>query len=309
MSEYLSKLSKKDKPWDTHKASSTDIATLFDLLGYEKYPKRVSECAESLSFRWVVAEDGSRRLRLKAAKFCRVRQCPICQWRRSLMWTARFHKSLPSILSDYPTAKFLFLTLTVRNCELDDLRETIAHMNASWNRMTLRKFFPAIGYVKSIEVTKGQDGLAHPHIHALLMVPSSYFKTKYIKQVDWTEHWKKAVRVDYTPIVNIKSVQKPRSGNGDITKQLMNAVKETLKYSVKPSDLIGDPDWLDGITTALHKTRSVSLGGIFRQYLSEDEPEDLINTDTDTEKDELLLDEDILLFDWAEMVRKYRQRL
>jgi plasmid rolling circle replication initiator protein Rep len=224
------------------------------------------------------------------------------------MWTARFHKALPSILSDYPTAKFLFLTLTVKNCELDDLRKTIALMNEAWNRMTLRKFFPAKGYVKSIEVTKGQDGLAHPHIHALLMVPSSYFTFGYIKQADWTEYWRKALRVDYTPIVNIKSVQKPRSLNGDLTKQLMNAVKETLKYSVKPQDLVSDPEWLDGITQALHKTRSVSLGGIFRQYLSEDEPEDLINTDTDTEKDELLLDEDILLFDWAELVRKYRKK-
>ncbi|WP_170869787.1 protein rep, partial [Shigella sonnei] len=26
------------------------------------------------------------RLRLREAHFCRVRHCPVCQWRRSLMW-------------------------------------------------------------------------------------------------------------------------------------------------------------------------------------------------------------------------------
>jgi len=61
---------------------------------------------------------------------------------------------------------------------------------------------------------------------------------------------------------------------------------------VKPDDLIGTKtaktspqDWLAELTRQLHKTRSIALGGIFKEYLSEDEPEDLINADIEEETD------------------------
>jgi hypothetical protein len=29
---------------------------------------------------------------LSASRFCRVRTCPVCQWRRSLMWKAKAYQ-------------------------------------------------------------------------------------------------------------------------------------------------------------------------------------------------------------------------
>ena len=50
--------------------------------------------------------------------------------------------------------------------------------------------------------------MAHPHFHALLLVKPSYFKGQgYIKQGDWTEMWRKALRADYLPSVNVKAVK------------------------------------------------------------------------------------------------------
>ena len=48
--------------------------------------------------------------------------------------------------------------------------------------------------------------MAHPHFHALLLVPS-YFTINYIKQGDWVEMWAKALRADYLPSVNVKAVK------------------------------------------------------------------------------------------------------
>ena len=108
-------------------------------------------------------ETGETRLRLREAHFCRVRHCPVCQWRRSLMWQARFYQSLPKLVTEHPKARWLFLTLTVRNCPITELGETLTAMNAAWQRLKDRKEFrPVLGWVRTTEVTRGKDGSARP---------------------------------------------------------------------------------------------------------------------------------------------------
>ena len=67
----------------------------------------------------------------------------------------------------------------------------------------------------------------------------SYFTINYIKQGDWVEMWAKALRADYLPSVNVKAVKATLDEKG--RKQLDKAL-ETLKYSVKPSDLALEGD-------------------------------------------------------------------
>ena len=328
---WLSDVSPRDKPWDQHKQQARQVASIYTQADYEKYSKRIWECSQSLEFRVLSDDQGGSHLKLHSARFCRVRLCPVCQWRRSMMWRARFLKALPKICADYPRGRFLFLTLTVRNCPLEDLRETIAWMNASWLKMVKRKNFPALGWIKCIEVTRGQTDLAHPHFHCLLMVNETYFKDGYISQANWTKMWKECLKVDYTPIVNVKRVRDRKHKSKQTVDSIDNTtvdtinnrpvdnpiddiiagVLETIKYSVKPADLIGEDymfvtpqDWLAELTRQLHKTRSIALGGIFKQYLSEDDLEDLINAEIEEETD---LDEEgyNYIFEWREIMRRY----
>jgi len=37
------------------------------------------------------------------------------------MWQARFYQSLPKLVEEHPKARWMFLTLTVRNCPIDEL--------------------------------------------------------------------------------------------------------------------------------------------------------------------------------------------
>ena len=328
---WLSDVSPRDKPWDQHKDQARQVAGIYTQADYEKYSKRIWECSQSLEFRVLTDDKQQTHLKLHSARFCRVRLCPVCQWRRSMMWRARFLKALPKICADYPRGRFIFLTLTVRNCRLEDLRDTIAWMNASWLKMIRRKNFPALGWIKCIEVSRSETDLAHPHFHCLLMVNETYFSRGYISQADWTKMWKECLKVDYTPIINVKRVRNRKhnskhsvyTGN-DVTvnntenrpvdnpiDDIIAGVLETIKYSVKPADLIGEDymlvtpqDWLAELTRQLHKTRSIALGGIFKQYLSEDEPEDLINAEIDEETD---LDEEgyNYIFEWREIMKRY----
>ena len=297
--QFLSDLSPKDKPWDVHRLQADKVSFSYGQAGLEKYSHRIQDCSKWLQFAFHDSEHGQLTLKLFNARFCRVRLCPICQWRRSLMWLARFFRILPDFRRDNPKIEFLFLTLTVKNCELSDLRQTIASMQSAWNKLSRRKVYPAVASIRSLEVTKAADGLAHPHFHCLLAVPSSYFGRSYLSQQKWTDLWKSCLKVDYTPIVDIRKVKILKDSDLD------SAFRETLKYSVKPADLISDPDWLAELTKQMHKVRSVSVAGLFKEYLLEDEPDDLISEDSTD--DSLGESKETLTFGWREDFERYRK--
>lgn len=263
---YLTDLSSRDKPWDKHRSIADRVSSIYEEVRFTDYAGRINRCSQLLLFGSVLDDQGTKAIRLKSSFFCRVRHCPVCQWRRSLMWKARLGKALPLIERDYPKVRWLHLTLAVRNCEITSLRDTLKLMNAAWKRITLLKKFPAIGYFKSLEITRGEDGSAHPHFHILLMVEPKYFGGNYINQKEWVAIWRKSLRVDYDPTAHIQSVKVV--GDND---NILEAVKEIAKYTVKGDDLIAEKGWLEELTRQVHKTRAISLGGVLRQYLSENE--------------------------------------
>ena len=301
VSPALSTLSDKDKPWDTHRAESDQIEKHYKGTEFQSYSDRIHFCSEFLNFVLRSTETDALKLKLKGARFCRVRTCMVCSWRKSLMYKARVYKSLPRFLEDYPKYRFLFLTLTVKNCEIKDLRKTIAWMNQSFTRLSRLKAFPGEGWIKSVEVTKGKRGDAHPHFHCLLAVKASYFGRDYLSQKKWCELWQKSLRVDYQPILDVQAVK----AIGDLTP----LVAEIVKYQTKPTHLIGygtdeDKEWFLEYTRQIANTKALSIGGVFRNYFREleKELEDLIG------EDESDCSEDFgdLTFNWRRHEKKYR---
>ena len=114
------------------------------------------------------------------------------------------------------------------NPPVTELRDTLKHMNDSWKRLIETKRFKSgvAGFLRTTEVTRGNDGkmMAHPHFHALLLVKPSYFTINYIKQGDWVEMWAKALRADYLPSVNVKAVKATLDEKG--RKQLDKAIQK-----------------------------------------------------------------------------------
>lgn len=291
----LSELSPRDKPWDKHRGNSDRVANYYVGSEFGWYAERINFCSEFLDFRLVPGDEGDYALKLSAARFCRVRHCPVCQWRRSLMWKAKAYKVLPRIVEQFPKYRWLFLTLTVRNVPITQLKETLIWMNKSWQRLTQLKAWPAVGWVRSTEVTRGKDGSAHPHFHCLLLVQSGYFGKNYIKQAEWVEMWRQSLRIDYNPVLDVQAVKKGQ--------QPMQLVPELLKYCVKESDLTADREWFLELTRQMHKMKAVVTGGVLREYLKEleDEPDDLIGDDNQAE-----VDEGHLYFAWKRKAKKYK---
>jgi len=300
-SPSLTDLSPRDKPWDKHRSNSDRVAKHYAGSDFHRYSERMTFCSELLDFKLTPSEDGNAALKLSSARFCRVRHCPVCQWRRSLAWKAKAYKVLPQIVEQYPKHRWLFLTLTIKNCKITDLRETIGLMNKAFKRLTDLKAFPAAGWLKSIEVTRGKDGSAHPHFHCLLMVPSGYFSGRdYLKQAEWVAMWRKCLRLDYDPVLDVQAIKKGS--------QPMQLVPELLKYCTKESDMTVDREWLLELTRQMHKLRAIATGGVLKVFLKalEEEPEDLIHVDgeekTEIEEDDLTH----LYFGWKQKEKKYR---
>jgi plasmid rolling circle replication initiator protein Rep len=311
-SQYLSILSPSHESWDIHRAEAEDVEATYRAIrwpAFQKLATRIKNCSGYLGFALIPDEDGKEKLKLTRVYFCRVRYCPVCQWRRQMVLKVRFAEALEHVYEHTPEVRWVFLTLTVKNVPVSSLRAEIQSMNAGWARMLRRKELKAasiLGWAKAIEVTRGEDGNAHPHFHVLFMVKPSYFKKYYISQRKWTQMWQECMKLDYTPIVHVQAVKTNER----------KAIAELLKYSVKPSDLVEDAEWLMDLTTQTQNLRFISFGGELRKSFKflRDFEKHLATSDEMTFVEETYEDgidmsmkgmEPEVWFSWSRKARKY----
>ena len=128
------------------------------------------------------------------------------------------------------------------------------------------------------------DKTYHPHIHVLMMVRPSYFQSKkdYITQKEWSDMWSQSLKVDYVPMIDIRTVKETGKG-------LRGAVLETAKYPTKPIKLdVENKQVVDDLYNGLYRKRQLGYGGLFKtikKQLALDDAEngDLVHTSDDKE--------------------------
>lgn len=211
--------------------------------------KRIGNCATVLGLEIAETTDERLETRLRAHRPCNARLCPWCEWRRTKAWRARLLGGLQLLEAQEPKLIPLFLTLTVRNCRLEELKETLQAMNAGWRRMTNGRWFPTDMWFRRTEITIGSNpfepNMAHPHFHVLLMVPPSYTSRNYIKQTEWRARWMSAMRLDYAPVIDIRraKVRKQirdalQDGSTPLNSAAGSAAIEAAKYLSKATHLL-----------------------------------------------------------------------
>lgn len=313
----LSTVSERDKIWDNHRFQAELIENIYRMdIDLVKYAERIGGCSGFLEFGW-----NDNGLQLKRSMFCRVRYCPVCQWRRSLLWKAMMYQAFDVLKDEYPKHRFLFLTLTVKNCCIDDLRSIIKTMNDAFKKMTKRTEWKTVdGWIRTIEVTRDKtkpNTHAHPHFHCILMVKPSYFKgNNYLSHEKWVALWRDVMQLNYNPVVDVRVVKpKKNQGQDDYKNAIRSAVAETLKYSVKPSDIlhgIDDPNpvnaiasvkWFHKLTHQTHRLRFVATGGLLKNALK---PTDKItNEDLILSSGDQITDERRLYFTYRTTQHRY----
>lgn len=281
----------KDRNWRKRKLSNLSIHDAFEAMQSRggisvSLVDRIRKCAEVLMFEIPDLDGVASYPKLKRTFFCKNKLCPICNWRRALKHSYTAGKVIEGALKEKPKAQFLFLTLTVKNCDGADLKDELKKLMKAFDRLFKRTKVKKnlIGYLRALEVTyNAEKKQYHPHFHVLLMVKSTYFKSKadYIEQDEWTKLWQQSLKVDYTPIVDIKKVKPGERG-------LSRAAVETAKYPVKPLNFkdIGDDEIVNVVSTlyySLGNTRQLAYGGLLREIYAElnADEENLVNVSDD----------------------------
>ncbi len=289
-------------PWRERKGKTMLLYELYEKAGYSDYAARTRDCATFLQFN--VYKSGERRLR--TANFCKLRLCPMCIGRRARRSAWKLSQVLDMAEKEHG-AKYLFLTLTMKNVPGDQLGDALGQLTKGWYRlMEQRQMERSVkGWFRAIEITRSGKNY-HPHLHAILAVEPDYFSResrksgKYLNQTDLVVRWQKALRVDYKPSVRIQTA-KGKSGEGTaVASAGGRAAVEAAKYAVKDEDYI-DPKLPEGeavriltdYTHALHRRRLMAFGGWLKEAARALDAEDLddgdlIHTDDDAIREDLL---------------------
>ena len=237
-------------------------------------------------------------LKIKTANFCKDRLCPTCNWRRSLRMFAKLSKIIQSETYAKTGYKNLFLTLTVQNCEIDELHTAIKHIFYSFDKFLKNKAIKnAIrGYFRALEITYNPVSQTfHPHLHVILAVPGSYFKTYYLSQAKLTFYWQKSLNVEYIPVVDIRKFRDSK-GIAEASKYVIKSDQKFLKSI--------DNEALRILRLELQNVRLIGFGGIFRDIAKELKltmQDDIV--ENEIPEDDILLE--ILKFRWAVGLKNY----
>lgn len=259
--------------FDLRKADSLRVAALFGDGGRVDISAKVAQCSPYLKL-----SQSERGGRWKAsAMTCRIRECPMCDARAAGKRGERLSRAVGIVNAAHPNMRWIFLGLTVRTCALKELRRTVIDMNSAWQRLIQRKDVNRylIGWSRAVEVTKSEDGSAHPHAHILLGVSSTYFKSGYLSQEAWRDLWRSCARLDYDPVVDVRAIKKSSDAEG--VNRLAGAIHEVTKaagYSVKASQLQFDDKWLCELHDQQSKLRFFSAGGELKDALKSLETSD-----------------------------------
>ncbi len=294
------------KKFSPKREASELLAASYERLGYESKYERVNGCGTFLEFRQPVS-DNDKKWRLHSANFCRDRLCPLCSMRRTYKIFGQISQIMNVIEDKYA---FIFLTLTVPNCDAETLYKTLNNMQEGFRKFIKYKQIKRAvkGNFKSFEITRNKkNGTYHPHIHDILAVNKNYFNSRdYIKRDDWLKMWQKAMKNPSITQVDVRKCKSKGNKEGEAAaKSLRSAVAEVAKYSVKSVDYLipNDPVLTDDIvftlSAALNGKRLCSFSGVFEEGRKKLKLDDFENGDL------IHIDNERLRSDVAYMIRRY----
>lgn len=183
-------------------------------IGYKDIAGKYNHCLNNISHKTIV---------------CKSRICPYCSEKASQKWTAIFNKNINKFYEENKKNVFLSLTLTVKNCSIEDVKGEVEKMSKGFEKLLTRKTFQSLqnpeinpsksdcskkhfqgyvrGYVRKLEVGYSGSEDAHPHFHILLCLKPCMLGKNYISKNVLSLMWQEVMGLDYEPQVNMKRLK------------------------------------------------------------------------------------------------------
>jgi hypothetical protein len=157
---------------------------------------------------------------------------------------------------------------------------------------------PVLSYIRDGRIW------THPHIHALLLVPPSYWGNNYVKKRTWAEQWALALGIDYEPVVDVRKAS-PNNKVGDASSDLKAAAIEAAKYTTKATDLHGLGDYISEFHHQVKSLRLLGISSKLGKYVNRQDitTEEMLDNQSILESTKPLLR---CVAEWCEEVQKYK---
>lgn len=237
-----------------HHKKNVISSALFDITGDKIYVNKWNTVAQKMDECGTFIEYDTTDKRITHSNFCRQRCCPLCQRRRSLEMYSR----LSVITEQMFGYELLHVVLTCPNCYGDELSCTIDRLISASRKLFNKKIIKQgwKGVARFIEVTYSEQyNNFHPHLHCLVLVKPSYFKSRYyIKQELLQALWSDLYGCDCIAYVS---------------KANKSALPEVAKYCVKPFEMKSIDKNIKAFTMiydALRSRRLVQFFGDFKKF-------------------------------------------
>ena len=326
------KLSNRVENFRLQKVEACRLADLYEKINPSK-AVRLRNCSSFLAF-----AKGVDGFVLKQINSCRVRLCPLCTARRSHKLFLQLQKVTNALACE--GYRFIFLTLTVKNVNYNELKPTLDNMLKAYNKLLKKtQFSRAIcGAFRSLEVVHDCNKVVtrdmyygnaekhiysrrgyydkigvyvgdsnpnfkkfHPHFHVLLAVDKSYF----------TNPKKYIKQSDFVEMwqnclsADYEPVCDVRVLKGDI----QTALQEVSKYTVKSADILPVDTFLasevvEVLDQVLACRRLVSFNGVFKEV---HKALNLVDIEQDDLSDDDItpVNEPLLVYRWISGFQNY----
>lgn len=160
------------------KKENVNLSKIYQRIGQKDRAHRVAFCC---SYRYMLVDSEKRAHTVHTVR-CRDRHCIECARIKSYVYQERLKRTaIEKIKSDFKTDEFLFLTFTLKNPRVTQMRKNMRAMSQAFGMLTRRKIFASVfrGGIRTFEVTRNYAGRlknhCHPHIHAIAQTKSDVF--------------------------------------------------------------------------------------------------------------------------------------
>lgn len=160
------------------KVENINLAKIYTKIGQQDRAHRVAFCC---SYRYMLVDSQNRASTTHTVR-CRDRHCVECQRIKSYVYQERLKRTaIEKIKTDFKSDEFLFLTFTVKNPKVTEMRKVMRAMSRSFGMILQKKSFKSIfrGGIRCFEVTRNyaenMKNHCHPHIHAIAQTAPDAF--------------------------------------------------------------------------------------------------------------------------------------
>ena len=160
------------------KKENISLSKIYQKIGQQDRAHRVAFCC---SYRYMLVDSEKRAHNVHTVR-CRDRHCSECQKIKSWIYQSRLKRTaIEKIKSDFKSDEFLFLTFTLKNPKVTQMRKAMRTMSQAFGMVARRKPFSDVfrGGIRTFEVTRNYaerlKNHCHPHIHAIAQTKADAF--------------------------------------------------------------------------------------------------------------------------------------